>query len=352
MRIPIYKPMIGAAEVLAVARCVKSGWISHRGPAVAAFEAAFAKTVGAKFAVAVSSGTAALHCALVAAGVKPGDEVIVPALTYVATANAVVHAGATPVFADVDAETWCITPKTVETAELYQSKQDIAAFIPVSLYGHPVAPYVSTVPIVEDCAEALGSTHPGGADASAWSFFANKTITTGEGGMVTTNSEEVADSARRLSHQGLVPGTEYQHDRVGYNYRMTGMQAALGLAQLKRLPGILKKKRMIASWYREGLRELPIKLQADHPGHSWWLVSMTIEESVSSFRGKLSEAGIETRSVFPPVCCLKAYSKDHCMEGVSNAHNIYYRGVSLPSFPALTRAEVDFICRTIRRFYE
>jgi len=348
MKIPIYKPSIGAAEARAVAKCVESGWISSKGAPVGEFEAAFAAFVGARYGVAVSSGTAALHCALVAAGVKPGDEVIVPALTYVATANAVVHAGATPVFCDVDPDNWCLDEKSA----IEKITEVTTAVVPVELYGYPMEPHQMNfgekIKIVADNAEAIGTERESRATA-AWSFFANKTITTGEGGMVTTDDPMVADSARRLAHQGLIPGSEYKHDRVGYNYRMTAIQAAIGLAQLKRVKTFLKAKQWIYEMYRAGFKNLPITLQASHPGHSWWLVSGWSAWG-TNLRGWLAAREVETRPVFPPVCCQPAYRKGGCKNEV--AHRIATGGFSLPSWPGMKVREVEFVIGKIKEFFQ
>lgn len=331
MKIPLYKPEITKADISAVLSVLRSGWISHRGPAVGRFGQAFAKAVGAKYAVAVSSGTAALHCALVAVGVKPGDEVIVPGLTYVATANAVRHAGAVPVFADVNAVTWT-------TNFMQYDKTGALAVIGVSLYGYPIGSIHTKLPVIADMAEALGQA---AHTTSAWSFFANKHITAcGEGGMVTTNRQDVADKARAFSHQGVEPDhDEYAPPSLGWNYRMTSVQAAFGLSQLRRLGSVLMRKRAVARWYRSEMdKSLPVRFQADHPAHAHWLVSARVSERYH-LREHLAAAGVETRPVFP------------AMGDTPVAHRIAAEGISFPSYPTLTRAQVRYVCEKVREFY-
>lgn len=320
MRIPLYKPHITRPDIAAVLAVLRSGWISHRGPAVGKFEKAFARAAGARYAVAVSSGTAALHCALV--GMAVGRTVTVPGLTYVATVNAVRHNGGEPRFVDVDPNTWTTH-----------------ADVGVALYGYPAAGGSVT-----DMAEAHGLPQLG--PACAWSFFANKTITTGEGGMVTTDHEVVARIAYELSHQGTpmygVPGRDYEYyrtERLGWNYRMTAMQAALGLSQLRRLKSVVARKRAIARWYRRELdKSLPVYFQADHPNHTHWLVSARVKDR-DGLREHLAAAGIETRPVFP------------AMGDTPVAHRIAAEGISFPSWPGLRRADVRRVADAVRRFY-
>lgn len=320
MRFPLYKPTLTKLDIAAVLRVLRSGWISHRGPVVAEFEKAFAQAVGARYAVAVSSGTAALHCALV--GMARGGATTMPGLTYVATRNAAIHAGCEPKYVDVDPRTWV-------------PKEPVAIGVP--LYGYPAAGGTVT-----DAAEALGSRHRG--PASAWSFFANKTLTTGEGGMVTTDYAAVAKVVREMSHQGEPEGTPgvdfdyYETVRLGWNYRMTALQAALGLSQLGRLNAIMVRKREIAAWYRRELAGQPVEFQSSHPSHTHWLVSARVQER-DALMTYLTRAGVETRPVFP------------AMGDTPVAHRIAAQGLSFPSWPGLGLRGVLQVCGKVKEFY-
>src|ERR1700716_3726620 len=239
-----------------------SGWISSKGPYVQKFEGDFSRFVGVRHGVAVSNGTVALHLALVALGIGPGDEVIVPDLTFAATINAVLYCGATPVIVDVDRQTWCMSRAAVKRACTAQTK----AIIPVHLYGRPgeigpIADFARSrrIAVVEDCAEAHGARYAGRAvgqfgDISCFSFYANKIVTTGEGGMCLTDSEELATSLRLLRDHGMSPDRSYWHERVGYNYRITNLQAAIGQSQLWRVKEVLQRNARIVALYRQALK--------------------------------------------------------------------------------------------------
>ncbi len=248
--IPIYEPILGSTEEQYVCQAVQSGWISSNGKYIKEFETLFAAFCGTAHGISVSNGTTALHLILHALGIGPGDEVIVPALSFVASANAVHYTGAKPVFADVDPVTWTIDPASVEALITERTK----AIMPVHLYGHP-APMAALrllaeqhdLLIVEDAAEAHGAqvgTQRTGAlgHAAAFSFFANKVITTGEGGMVTTDDAALAARCRMLRDHAMPPERRYWHDEVGFNYRMTNLQAAVGVAQMARIDEFLRRK--------------------------------------------------------------------------------------------------------------
>ena len=242
-----------------------SGWISSRGPHVQKFERDFSDFVGVEHGVAVSNGTVALHLALVALGIGPGDEVIVPDLTFAATINAVLYCGATPVIVDVDPRTWCLTRILVEQACTSRTK----AIIPVHLYGRPaemgpIAAFARRrgIAVIEDCAEAHGARYAGRSvgqfgDVACFSFYANKIVTTGEGGMCLTKSAELAETLRVLRDHGMSPERSYWHERVGYNYRITNLQAAIGQSQLPRVKQVLQRNARIAMLYRRALGGIP-----------------------------------------------------------------------------------------------
>ena len=244
---PVYQPSLNGNEKKYVNECLDSTWISSKGKFINKFENEFAKYINTKFAIAVPNGTIALHLALLTLGIGKNDEVIVPTLTYVASANAVKYTGAKPVFADSFSDTWQINPKDIRKKITKKTK----AIMPVHLYGFPcemdeiknIAKEFNLL-IVEDCAEAFGTKyknkHVGNfGDISAFSFFGNKTITTGEGGMVVMNNKRLFDLAVHIKGQGLAKNREYWHDIIGYNYRMTNICAAIGLAQLERADKII-----------------------------------------------------------------------------------------------------------------
>jgi perosamine synthetase len=360
-QIPVYRPDLTGNELRYVTQCVESSWISSKGPFVGQFESRFAQRIGCEHATAVCNGTVALHLALLALGIGPGDEVIVPTLTYIAPVNAVAYTGATPVFVDSTADTWQIDPAEVARRITPRTK----AVIAVHLYGHPcdMTELVSLCKasrmfLIEDCAEAIGAEHRGRhvgsfGDVATFSFFGNKTITTGEGGMVVTNDRTIFERARHFKGQGLADQREYWHDVIGYNYRMTNVCAAFGVAQLERLDELLERKRAIAARYRERLRGLPVEFQAERPDarHGWWMVSILVRQPADRdpLRRHLAELGIETRPLFFPVHTMPMYSKRY--ERHSVAENLAWRGINLPSWPGLSDDDVDWICSAIRAWH-
>lgn len=356
--IPVYRPALDGNERRYVEECLDSTWISSKGPFLDAFERSFAAYTGNRHAAAVCNGTVALHVALVALGVGHGDEVIVPTLTYIAPVNAIRHAGATPVFVDSLPDTWQMDPDDVR----HRITPRTRAIMAVHLYGHPCdMDAIMTIArehrllVIEDCAEAFGSryrnAHVGTfGHAATYSFFGNKTITTGEGGMVVTDDVEVYDRIVHLKGQGLARGREYWHDAVGYNYRMTNVCAAIGLAQLERADELLAKKRDIAAWYAEALRGAAVTLQgtSGDVGHSHWMCSLLVDAADvrDPLRAGLLRGGVETRPTFHPAHTMPIYGGGADRHPV--AEDIAARGISLPSWPGLTRPQVQGICDAIR----
>lgn len=358
--IPVSEPTITEKEVEYVLKAVKSGWVSSLGEFITKFEEEFAKYVGTKYALTTSNGTTALHLALVSLGIKEGDEVIVPDLTFIATANAVAYTGAKPVFADIDPETWCIDPEDIKKKITSKTK----AIIPVHLYGHPadMDPILEIAKeyglyVIEDCAEAHGAEYKGKKVGSlgicgAFSFYGNKIITTGEGGMITTNDEALYERAKFLRDHAMSKEKRYWHTEVGYNYRMTNIQAALGLAQLERIDEIIRKKRQIFEWYREYLKDIAgIKL---NPEKEWaknvfWMVCLLVENFDEDKRDRfmrfLREKGIDTRPFFYPCSMMPMYKNSKIKNKVS--YEIYKKGIILPSGYNLTEEEVKWICQEI-----
>jgi perosamine synthetase len=354
--IPVYEPYFTGREKEYVNQCMDSTWISSKGEFIGKFERGFAEYIGAEHATTVSNGTVAIHLALEALGIGPGDEVIVPTLTYIASVNTIIQTGAKPVFVDSLESTWQVDPKDVEAKITPRTK----AVMAVHLYGLPCDMDALTsicqkhkLLLVEDCAEAFGTLYKGQhvgtfGDIATFSFFGNKTITTGEGGMVVAKKKEVLEKAYHLKNQGVSPAREYWHDVVAYNYRMTNICAAIGLAQLEHADEILSKKRQVANWYRDELKDVPLQFHDEQPGtiHSFWMCSIAVNDAAqrNPLREHLKLRGIETRPLFYP-----SHTMPHCekKENFPVAVSLSQRGINLPSYPALTKEDVKFICNSI-----
>jgi len=357
---PVYQPNLTGNEKKYVEECLHSTWISSKGKFIKQFEDSFSKFVGIKNSAAVSNGTVALHVALLALGIGKDDEVIVPTFTYIASVNSIAYTGAKPVFVDSDPITWQIDPDKIREKITKKTK----ALMAVHIYGHPCE--IDTIKkiadennlyIIEDCAEAIGTyykdKHAGlFGDISTFSFFGNKAITTGEGGMVCTNNDGLHDMIIRLKGQGLAKNQEYFHDVIGYNYRMTNICAAIGCAQLERIDEILLKKRKVAENYIEELKGLEISYHKETGDvrHSYWMFTILVksESERSELRKYLSENGIETRPTFHPVHTMPMYlEKEH----YPVAEDLGKRGINLPSYPDLTEEDICYISKKIEECY-
>ncbi|HWF71747.1 MAG TPA: DegT/DnrJ/EryC1/StrS family aminotransferase [Solirubrobacteraceae bacterium] len=347
-----------------VSECVETNWVSSAGSFVSRFEAAFADAVGCRYGVACSSGTAALHLALAAAGIGPGDEVIVPTFTMIASANAVGYVGARAVLVDADPGTWNLDIDTVIAAVGPRTR----AIMVMHTYGHTVdmeavwrVAAANDLIVIEDAAEAHGATYhgrPAGSlgSVAAFSFYGNKIITTGEGGMVTTDDELVAATARELRDHAFSRERHFWHGFRGFNYRMSNLQAALGLAQVERLEALVSAHRRIAGWYREALDGIPgLELPPRRDGHgdaSWvfgCLVDETFGCSRDELRRHLAAEGIETRTFFVPIHLQPAYLTEHRGRRHPVAECLGRTGLYLPSGPALTREDVATVVEAIHR---
>jgi len=350
--IPLYRPDLSGNERRYVLECLDSTWISSNGSFVGRFEKEFARTVDIPHAVTVANGTVALHLALHGLGIGPGDEVIVPTFTYISCVNTIVQTGAKPVFVDSLPSDWLMDPDDVERKITARTK----AIMAVHLYGAvcdmgPLQKIAARrgLLLVEDCAEALGATLAGRqagtfGDVACFSFYGNKTVTTGEGGMVTTKKAELAARLRFLKNQGQDPQRRYWHTELGFNYRMTNICAAIGLAQIERVEDIVARKRAIAGLYRDLIGNSPITCQKPNPAvvSSEWLFSVLLPAGVERDRvaGFLADNGVETRPVFHcahqmPMYLLRA--------SFAQAEEISQRGISLPSFPGLHDSDVEGI---------
>ena len=361
IKIPLYEPDLTGNEKKYVLDCVESGWISSLGEYVKKFEDAVAEFTGAKYAVSICNGTAALHTALLALGIGAGDEVIVPTLTYIASVNAVTYTGARAVFCDSLKEDWNINPEEIKKKITKKTK----AILPVHLYGFPCNMDAITdiaeeygLKVVEDCAEAFG-TKTGGKHAGTFgnigmfSFFGNKTITTGEGGMLITSDEKLFNNIKMIKGQGQSFTKRYWHEIIGYNYRMTNIQAAIGLAQIERIDKILQRKHEIASAYRELLKGAGVEFQKTKPGNtpSDWLISVLLPENADRDKtiGVMAEMGVDTRPVFYCASALPMYLNESNEERFHAAENISARGISLPSYPALKDEDVKTAADSLKK---
>jgi perosamine synthetase len=362
--IPLAKPSFGPVEKKLVNRALDSGWISSIGSFVEQFGAEFARTVGARYALPVSSGTAALHLALIALGITVGDEVLVPALTFAASANSVTYVGAKPVFAEIEPETFNLDLNDAAAKVTPKTK----AIMSVDLYGHPVdfAKVKSFAKqfklyFISDSAESLGSLYNnkpfgGFANVTTFSFFGNKIVTTGEGGMLVTNSKKIYEAAKFYRDQAKdVTVHNYYHPAIGYNYAMANLQAAVGIGQLRRLKSFVRQKRQLAARYCRGLAGVPglsFQTEAAYAQSNWWLFSLLVDEqkfgrSRDGLMRFLAKKGIETRPFFYPLPELPPYKKAN-PKIFPVTHKIAAKGLNLPSFAGLKIKEQDYIIQQIK----
>lgn len=358
--IPIAEPSLGEREIELVSDAVRSGWVSSIGEYVTAFETELASRCGVAHAVATSNGTTALHLALAVAGIGPDDEVIVPSLTFVATAAAVRYVGASPVLADSDPAHWCVDPDDLASRITPRTR----AIVAVDLYGHPadmdaLAEIASEhdLVLVEDAAESLGADYRGRPAGGlgllgVLSFYGNKLITTGEGGAVLTDDPALAERARLLRDHAMDPNRRYWHGEIGFNYRITNMQAALGVAQLERLDEFLARKREIATVYRAGLDGLPgvtVQEEADWARSSWWMTTLRIDPAHGVDRDELATRlradGVDSRPAFVPLHLLPHLQQDGTLP---IAEAVGAEGLSLPSSTSLTDSELEYVIGSVR----
>ncbi|MCE1203791.1 MAG: DegT/DnrJ/EryC1/StrS family aminotransferase [Holophagaceae bacterium] len=362
--LPVAQPDLGGQELAYVTQAIQEGWISSTGRFLTRFETEFAQFCGTRHALACANGTVAIHLLLLGMGLGPGDEVIVPSFTYVASANAVTYTGARPVLVDSEPVTWTVDPRHVEAAITPRTK----AIMAVHLYGHP-APMAALldigrrhgIPVIEDAAEAHGAkvegrTVGGLGFAATFSFYGNKILTTGEGGMVTTDDDALAARLRQLRGQGMDPERRYWFPLVGYNYRMTNLAAALGCAQLERAEELIAHRLRIARGYRERLAPHQERLGLQLASEASWarsvhwlsciLVPAAQRDLLMTF---LAERQIETRPFFPPMHRLPMYADPSFRQGrpLPVAEALGDTGINLPTYTALSDADLDRICGAI-----
>jgi perosamine synthetase len=337
--IPVAEPDLTEDDVEAVRKTVESGWVSSAGSQIDAFEERIAELCGRDHAVAVHNGTVAIHLALEALDVGPGDEVLVPDLTFGATAEAVAHAGGEPILVDVTEETWTMDPEAAEAVVT----DDTRAMIPVDLYGHPahMAPLLDLaedhdLAVIEDAAEAQGARYKGEpvgsfGDVSTFSFYGNKIITTGEGGICVTDDADVAHRMGRLADHAQPEDRRYWHTEIGWNYRMTNMQAALGVSQLDRFEELVGRRRDIGQLYREVLKGIPgvtLAPEAEWADTAYWLYSLMVPGKRNEIQRQLEDQGIGTRKFFDPLHEMPPFRSKRRFPV---ATDVSCRGLSLPT---------------------
>jgi len=373
--IPVNEPLLGKEELNKVVDCLKTNWISSQGKYLKEFEEKFAQYCGLNYGISTTSGTTALHLALAALGVGPGDEVLIPTFTMAATAFAVCYCRATPVFIDSDSETFNIDLDRISSYLRTQKKRGkvkVKAIIPVHIYGHPVdmdpllemADHYS-ITVIEDAAEAHGAEYKGKKCGSfgamgCFSFYANKIITTGEGGMVVTNDPRLAERARRLKDLAHSPGKRFLHTALGFNYRMTNLQAALGVAQLKKINSHIKKKRWMAREYEKELKNIPgLRLPIEKPWakNVYWMYGILVEKAFGLSRDQLmvqlKTQGIDTRSFFVPMH-LQTVFKEKAIKSKQFARypvaeRLSEQGLYLPSGLTISLDQIRYIGDQIKR---
>jgi len=364
--IPVNEPLLGEREVEYVMECFRTGWISSAGRFIDEFESRWAEYCGMRYGIAVSNGTAALEVAIKCLDLQSGDEGIIPAFTIISCAQAVIYSGGVPVLVDSDPRIWTMDVNQIEAKITSRTR----AIMPVHIYGHPVdMDPVRTIAkkydlrIVEDAAEAHGAEYRGQkcgglGDISCFSFYANKIITTGEGGMLLTNSAQYAEKARSLRNLCFRPERRFYHTELGHNYRLTNLQAAVGLAQLERIDELIARKRRRAAAYNEGLRGVPgITLPVEEPWASnvYWMYGIVLDEALGydavEFAQRLKKRGVDTRPFFLPMHQQPVF---HAMgffqqgESYPVAERLGKYGLYLPSGLALTDSQSDCVCDAVR----
>lgn len=364
--IPVCAPFLGELEKKYVLDCVETNWISLSGKYIEAFEDRFSRYCGTKYGVTTTNGTTALHLAFAAIGIGKGDEVIMPSFNIASTAFAAIYCGARPVFVDSQSDTWNIDPEKIEEKITRRTK----AIVPVHMYGHPceMSPIMRIARkhkliVIEDAAEAHGAQYRGEkvggiGDMGCFSFYANKIITCGEGGMVVTNRKKWADRCRNLKNLSFLEKKRFWHKEIGFNYRMTNMQAALGLAQFERIDEMVERRRNNAAFYNSLLRDVPgLTLPVERPGvrNVYWMYGILVGKEFGVRRDalmkRLKETGIESRTFFIPMNQQPVLKKMGIISKERHpvAEDISKRGLYLPSGSGLTRKEIEYVCECVRK---
>lgn len=353
-------PNVSELEKKYLCKCIDSGFVSSFGPFTSRLEEKFAKYINVRKAVSVQSCTAAIHISLHELGVGKGDEVIAPALTFVATVNPILYMGANPVFVDVDAETWNIIPEEVKKAVTKKTK----AIIPVHIYGNPCdmdeiikIAREHKLYVIEDAAQSLGAKYKGKyvgtmGDLGCFSFNGNKVITTGGGGMVAGNNAKRLNHIKYLVSQARDDIEGYSHSEVGFNYRMTNIEASLGLAQMEKLGKFLSIKNRFNRIYKDELKNygfIHFQEEYSEAESSHWLTCIVFEKEIdiSSLQKKLKEKGVPTRKVYMPLTAFAPYRR-YKIHNLTNSYRIYERGLCLPGSTLNSEDDIYYICKTLK----
>lgn len=358
---PVSMPSITELEEQYVNDAVRSGWISSMGEYVSSFEEHFAKFCGVSYALTVSNGTTAIHLALAALDIGPGDEVIMPDLSFVATANAVMMSGATPVFCDIEPDTLCIDPQLIENKITPRTK----AIMPVHLYGHPAnmkhiveIARAHKIYVIEDAAEAHGASIDNArvgsfGDCATFSFYGNKNMTTGEGGMITSNNEAFIERCKKLRDHAMSSSKRYWHDELGFNYRLTNLQAALGCAQLERASELLDSRKKIFETYQVYLGKYPnLKLNrtASWATNSYWMTCLEVDNLTETQRNKLipelKKRGVDTRPYFYPMSDMPHLAQ-FSLGDTPVTHSVSKKGLNLPTYLGLEENDISLISEQV-----
>ena len=366
-RLPVMEPVLKGNELAYVTDCLATNWISSQGKYVERFQSRFQEYHAAPHALCVSNGTVALHLAMTALGIGPEHEVIIPDLTFVSPASMALLCGATPVFVDVDRATWTMKPEAIEEKITERTR----AIVPVHLYGHPcdMDPIMELarrygLRVIEDCAEALGAEYKGRkvgtiGDVGTFSFFANKVITTGEGGMVVTNDPEIHKRMALLRDHGMSRERRYWHEVAGFNYRLTNLQAAIGLAQMERIDEFMAYRVEVVARYNRQLGGLPgitLPAQAAWARNIHWLYSIVVDERLASIdrdslMAQLGSYGIDTRPFFHPLHRLPPFGSE-AGKAFPDSDFLAARGMSLPTSNDIKLEDVDKVCAAIHSIIE
>src|SRR3989440_621160 len=371
-RIPVAGPSITQKEIDYVTDAVTNAWYGNANVYHERFEKAFADYLGLTYAVALPSCTSAIHLSLLALGVGPGDEVIVPDATWIASAAPITYVGATPVFADIDEKTWCLSAQSFEECITAKTK----AVIPVDLYGNmPDMDAIlevakrNNIPVIEDAAEAAGAEYKGQkagsfGDTGVFSFHGSKTLTTGEGGMLVTDRDDIHQRGLFLRDHGRKPGDKmFWNTEVAFKYKMSSMQAALGLAQLERIEELMERKRQIFGWYKEEFGDIAgLTLNPETRGtkNSYWMITVMLDPSLgiekSHLQRELTARNIDSRPFFNPLSSIPAYRETVQAREARERNRVSYRicpyGINLPSALNLTKQQVSYVCDVLRTVLE
>lgn len=365
-KILVSGPSITQTEIDYVAQAVRDGWGENSNKYIGEFEKKFAAYIGTKYAIATSSCTGAMHISLLSLGIGKGDEVIVPDITWISTALAVLWTGATPVFADIEVDTWCIDPEDIEKKITKRTK----AIMPVHLYGHPAdmkrikkIAKENNLYIIEDAAESIGSEingkKTGGfGNSGCYSFHGSKLLVTGEGGMLVTNDKKLYKKALAVNSYYTDPKKLFWQKGLGYRYKMSNIQAALGTSQLARIDELLAKKRQLFQWYSEKLHDLPgIKLNYEKKGYktNYWMITAIIDKAFKLKKEvlmkKLLAYGIQLRPFFYPLSSMPSFKKNYSEKKAINrtAYTISHSGINMPSGLSLQKDDIVYICNALKK---